>query len=85
VFLTQLRERTLELASRIQNCESLRPYILWGDDEDVVIPENFKSDLPERGRFEPDKGHMDICKPTDYYLTPLEFIEKRMVKNAGRS
>jgi hypothetical protein len=70
-FLSSLQEKTEQWA-RENSSPALRASVLWGRQEDIL----------KVGRYEQDtiyahvKGvrHSGICKPTERYVIPLEFV-----------
>lgn len=70
--LTSIRDQTERAAESRKEVSALRADVLFGNDEDVVFRGEYSCDhscAPIKG-----KGHTDVCKPTEDYLEPLEFL-----------
>lgn len=72
-LLVQLQRETEQKASEYPHLKCLRPFVLWGELEDVVNPGRYDTDLPSRVQTQPGKGHIDICKITEDYRAPAYF------------
>jgi hypothetical protein len=73
--LSSLRRRTESLAVSHPQIGALKPRILWGKQEGVVIVGRFDCDPGDAEFFIDNRGHVDICKPTADFVEPFSFIE----------
>jgi hypothetical protein len=73
--LTQLRREIEKAASDFPAVEALRPYVMWGRREDVVVVGRYDSDPPRRIEEDPpDKDHVEICKIRADYDRAAYFV-----------
>jgi hypothetical protein len=72
-ILESIKTETSTFADTYSKIPSLRARILWGEDEKVVYMGSYKNDE----EIEPLRGmdHFSICKPTEGYTYPLEFVQ----------
>jgi hypothetical protein len=71
-LLQGLKSETETFAQQNPDLKCLHPRLLFGRLKDLVVPGGFACDYPSE--FEDGVGHMGICKPTQQFLKPLEFI-----------
>jgi len=73
-ILDTIKDDTVALANADVNGEitALRALIIWGRNENIVQPGEYLCDT--RYGVVANQNHVSICKPTDKYLTPLDFI-----------
>jgi pimeloyl-ACP methyl ester carboxylesterase len=69
--LAELRRRTEDLAKKT-NWRALRASILFGAMEDIVYMERY--DCDDQIRIAESHDHTSVCKPTQDYRIPLEFV-----------
>jgi pimeloyl-ACP methyl ester carboxylesterase len=72
-FLNKLRRRT-EQEARDESKHAFRAHILWGRNDRVVKPDKYEDDDED---FE-ERNHIQICKPTPQYSTPVGWVSWRM-------
>lgn len=67
-----LREKTEAYARKFQWLGAFVADVLWGEDDDIVIPRSYHQDR-DRERVR-DKNHSSVCKPGDKYRKPLDLV-----------
>ena len=72
LLFQQLRSDTTSAARTNIHIRALRARVLYGESDNVVHPGAYPDDFIEP--TEPDRGHTDICKPTERYMRPLSFV-----------
>jgi pimeloyl-ACP methyl ester carboxylesterase len=72
--LKQLRRETEHAARLHPTAKALRPYVLWGDREDIVVPGRFDTDPPLQVAVETAQSHTSVCKLTDQYHRSAYFV-----------
>ena len=78
-ILDAIKEETERFARDDPLNTALRALILWGEDENIVQQGEYECDI--RWDCLEKHDHVSICKPTDSFEIPLEFVcEKKMIK-----
>jgi hypothetical protein len=72
--LKQLRRETEEAASLHPTARALKPFVLWGAKEDIVVPGRFDTDPPLRVATEKNQTHTSVCKLTGQYHRSAYFV-----------
>jgi hypothetical protein len=76
--LDSLRDRTVSALAKSPAHKALRARILFGLNDNVVhivqYPEDSRSDVR-------DKAHLDVCKPDESYLQPMEEVINGLAKS----
>jgi hypothetical protein len=71
-ILEDLNKFTVETWEKYLHISPLRARVLWGGQEPLLDAWNYKWDSPVE--HVAGVGHTRVCKPTEKYLKPLEFV-----------
>jgi hypothetical protein len=71
-ILSDLKKFTEEAWEGYRLVPALRARILWGGQEPLLVAWNYKWDDPVE--HVAGVGHVKVCKPTEKYLKPLDFV-----------
>jgi len=77
VIIRETRART-EIYKGDSRAHALSTSILWANPERVVITERYSTDA--RTRTADGTTHATVCKPTDEYNLPYQFVESGLIE-----
>jgi hypothetical protein len=70
--LIDLRRRTEKLAKVSPKLKCFRAMLLYGTEEDVVIPGEYDCDYALE--WQSGANHTQVCKPDDQFTDPINFV-----------